>query len=332
MASEVAAAQRDRLDPQSRAVLRAYEAMKAAWEERVTEGGVPASRAFADAVFAAFRGSDRDLHPERIVDLEMPGGDGPRPARLYRPEPTDGTNPGVVLFLHGGGWMLGGIAAYDGLAASLAVLSGAAVLSLDYRLAPEHPFPAGLVDALAAARFLAVSGDQIGCNPARIAVMGDSAGGNLAAVVAREAARTGLCAIRGQFLIYPMTDISAEHEHYESRRDYGGGDFFLGNAGIDFARDNYIEGTGAAPEDPRISPIFGEIPAGLAPALTITAGHDPLRDEAFAYHLRLTQAGISSRYICAETTIHASLSFGILDCAQAMRRELAAAISDTLNA
>lgn len=332
MASEVAAAQRDSLDPQSRAVLRAYEAMKAAWEERVTEGGVPASRAFADAVFAAFRGSDRDLRPEQIVDLDIPGGDGPRPARLYRPEPKDGTNPGVLLFLHGGGWMLGGIAAYDGLAASLAALSGAAVLSLDYRLAPEYPFPAGLSDALAATEFLATSGVQIGCDPTRIAVMGDSAGGNLAAVVAREAARTGLCAIRGQFLIYPMTDVSADHDHYRSRRDYGSGDFFLANAGIDFARDNYVGGAGALPENPRISPVFGYIPTGLAPALTITAGHDPLRDEAFAYHSRLTEAGVSSRYICAETTIHAFMSFGILDCAQAMRRKLAAAISDTLNA
>lgn len=331
MASVVAAAQRDRLDSQSRAVLRAYEAMKAAWEERVAVGGVPASRAFADAVFAAFRGSDRDLRPSQVLDMEIPGGDGLRPARLYRPEPKDGANPGVVLFLHGGGWMLGGIAAYDGLAASLAVLSGAAVLSLDYRLAPENPFPAGLSDALAAAAFLAASGDQIGCDPARIAVMGDSAGGNLAAVVAREAVRTGLCTIRGQFLIYPMTDVSADHDQYGSRRDYGGGDFFLGNAGIDFARDNYIEETGAAPEDPRISPIFGDIPAGLAPALILTAGHDPLRDEAHAYHLRLTEAGVASRYICAESTIHAFLSFGILDCAQAMRREVAKAIADRLN-
>lgn len=331
MAGTIAEGQKDRLDPQSKALLRAYESLKDAWESTLAKGTVAGSRAFADATFAAFRGSHADLRPEQVIDLEVPGGEGSRSARLYRPLANGNDNPGVVLFLHGGGWMLGGIDAYDGLAASLAVRSGAAVLSLDYRLAPEHPFPAGLDDALAAMDFLAKSGEQIGCDPARIAIMGDSAGGNLAAVVAREAALTDLCALRGQFLIYPMTDVSTAHEHYGSRRDYGDGEYFLTNAAIDYASANYIAGADAALDDPRISPLLSKIPANIAPALTITAGHDPLRDEAYAYHARLIAAGISSRYICAESTIHAFMSFGILDCAQVMRRELATAIAKALN-
>lgn len=100
-------------------MLRAYEAIKAAWEPRVTEGGVAASRAFADTVFASFRGADLDLRPERVIDLELPGGDENCSAKLYRPNRANGGDLGAVLFLHGGGWILGGIAAYEGQAAAL---------------------------------------------------------------------------------------------------------------------------------------------------------------------------------------------------------------------
>ncbi|WP_240886322.1 alpha/beta hydrolase [Sphingomonas sp. SFZ2018-12] len=330
MRREAVAADMDTLDPQSRALLRAYDAMKQEWLPRVVEQGMAGSRAFADAVFAAFRGADRDLRPERVVDLTVPGGAGDRPARLYRPAAPDGADPGVVLFLHGGGWSLGGIDAYDGLTASLAALSGVAVLSLDYRLAPEHPFPAGLSDAMAATGFLMGSAATIGCDPARVAVMGDSAGGNLAAVVAREIAQAGVGGLRAQYLVYPMTDVTADHADYASRRDFGAGDYFLANAGIDFARDVYLTGTPARPDDPRVSPLIGDIPADLAPAMIVTAGHDPLCDEAHAYHLRLIEAGVASRYECIESTIHAFLSFGILDCAQAMRRELAQAMGQAM--
>jgi acetyl esterase len=321
--SENSSDEQGSLDRQSRALLRGYDAMRSEWTDRIAAEGMAASRAFADAVFDRFRGPDRDVAPGDVVDLAVPGGDGERAARLYRPAvPADAATP-LALFLHGGGWSLGGIPAYDGLVGSLAALSGVAILSLDYRLAPEHPFPAGLRDARSALDWLYREGGSIGGDPARLAVIGDSAGGNLAAVLAREAALGNGPQLTCQVLIYPMTDIASPHTRFPSRARFGGGDFFLVAEAIEFARENYLAGDVAEPHDPRISPLLAPVPDDLAPAMIVTAGFDPLRDEAIAYHEKLRAAGIDSVHHCARDTIHAFLSFGVLDIAQATRRMIA---------
>lgn len=311
------------LDDQSRALLRAYDAMRAEWAERFANEGMSASRAFADAVFERFRGRERDVAPAQALDLTVPGDDGGRPARLYRPANTDNAPVPLALFLHGGGWSLGGIPAYDGLVGSLAALSGVAILSLDYRLAPEHPFPAGLNDARCALDWLYRNGETIGGDTDRLAVIGDSAGGNLAAVLARESVLGNGPQMTCQILLYPMTDIASPHGEFPSRERFGQGNFFLVSEAIEFARDSYLAGASGEACDPRISPLLAPVPNGLAPALIVTAGHDPLRDEAVAYHERLRSAEIDSVHYCADDTIHAFLSFGVLDRAQSARRMIA---------
>ncbi len=318
------AARRLSLDSQTLALLRAYDVMRNEWADRFEAGGMAASRDFADAVFARFRCPERDVVPARSIDLTVSGGDGERPARLYLPEAaSEGAPFPQALFLHGGGWSLGGIEAYDGLVGSLAALSGTAILSLEYRLAPEYPFPAGLDDARAGLDWLHRSGAKFGGDPDRIAVIGDSAGGNLAAVLAREAALGGGVQPACQILIYPMTDVARPHSEFPSRGLFGDGSFFLVEAAIEIARDGYLEGTDASADDPRVSPLLASVPGGLAPALILTAGHDPLRDEAAAYHEMLGAAGTQSTYHCFAETIHAFASFGVLDQAQAARRMIA---------
>jgi acetyl esterase len=276
--------------------------------------GIGTSRAFADAVFDRFRGPDRDVVPPRIEGLGLPGGKGARPARLYHPG-GDGPVP-VILFLHGGGWSLGGLDSYAGFAMSIAALSGCAVAGLHY--------------PLAAARHRLDHAGMFGGDRTRVAVMGDSAGGNLAAVVARELALAGDTRLKGQILVYPMTDVVSPDDRFASRTLYGQGQHFLANAGIAFARDTYLAGSDARPGDPRISLLDAPVPAGIAAAFILTAGHDPLRDEAAAYHAQLERAGVASRYHCAGSTIHAFASFGVLDVAQDARRMLADAAREML--
>lgn len=318
------------LDAQSQALLRAYDTMRSEWTDRVVAEGITGSRAFADAVFDRFRGIDRDVEPRDVIDLAVPGGGEDRPARLYRPTLANDAPAPLALFLHGGGWSLGGVAAYDGLVGSIAALSGVAILSLDYRLAPEHPFPAALDDARCALDWMQRQGEVIGGDPNRLAVIGDSAGGNLAAVLARESALGNGPELACQVLLYPMTDISSPHADFPSRAQFGQGDFFLVAEAIEFARDNYLAGTADDARDPRISPLLAPVPDGLAPALIVTAGCDPLRDEAIAYHEKLQSAGIDSVYHCAAETIHAFLSFGELDAAQATRRHIAGYLQQTM--
>ncbi|HTW17579.1 MAG TPA: alpha/beta hydrolase [Nocardioides sp.] len=216
-------------------------------------------------------GSVRDL---RVADLG---------ARLY--VPTGVATPGPLLvFFHGGGFFFGDLETHDAGCRSLAERSGVRVLAVDYRLAPEHPFPAAYDDAQAAYRWVLQHTAELGTEPDRVAVGGDSAGGNLAAGVAIEAAREGL-PLAYQLLIYPVTD----HAHPTlSARLFAHG-FYLTQEFIDLAASSYVGD--ADPLDPRVSPAYADLPAGLAPALVVTAGFDPLRDEGEAYALRMEKAG-----------------------------------------
>ncbi|MDQ8755434.1 alpha/beta hydrolase [Sphingosinicella sp. LHD-64] len=306
-------------DAETLALLQGIEIITAGWRDRLLSGDIAASRAFASVIFRAFAGPPPAPGLCEISDLAVPGGDGERPARLYRPR-GEAPQP-VVLFLHGGGWSLGGIEDYDILVHDLATQSGVAFLSLDYRLAPEHGYPAALEDVAAALAWLRDAAPRFGLRTDRIGLMGDSAGGNLAAVTAW-LERGSDPTIAGQWLIYPMTDVSRPHEDFPSRLVCGDGDLFLTRGAIDAARAWYLDQRTDLAVDPRVSPLNAD-PAGLPPTQIIVAGCDPLRDEGRDYHDRLAAAGVETSWRCYDSTIHAFLSFGVLDVAKAARAALA---------
>ena len=225
-----------------------------------------------------------------VRDLHVPGADGPVPARLYVPRistsPTGDADP-LLFFVHGGGMMYGDLDSHDAVCRFLAERAAVRVLSVDYRLAPEHPFPAAVDDCWASFQWVAEHADQLGADPDRIAVGGDSAGGYLSAVTAIRAAEAGV-PVRFQLLVYPVTNMA---EHSESRRLFGDG-FYLTTAFMDRAEASYLLEHHDR-RDPRVSVHFTEkIPGGLAPALVATAGFDPLRDEGEAYARLLEEAGV----------------------------------------
>ena len=223
----------------------------------------------------------------RVENVEIPGPAGPIPARVYDPVGTKGAALPIVLYFHGGGWVQGDLESHHGLCARLALHSGALVVAVDYRLAPEHKFPAAVEDALAAYRFVRTRGRELGADPGRVAVAGDSAGGNLSAVVSQLAAGAGLPLPECQALIYPAVDVSFETA---SHRDLEHG-HVIPRDRILYYMGHYF-GDEAQWSDPRASPLRTADLAGQPPALVITAGFDPLRDEGNAYAARLREAGV----------------------------------------
>jgi acetyl esterase len=203
------------------------------------------------------------------------------PARSHRP--ASGEARGTVVYYHGGGWVLGELDTTDPVAGRLANTSGAEVISVDYRLAPEHPFPAPVEDAWTALEWVGEHRDG------PIAVIGDSAGGNLAAVTALQARDRGGPAIAHQVLVYPVTDYDVDA--YPSHAENGGGDYGLGTADMEWFFDHYVPDP-AQRHDPLVSPIRASDLSGLPPALVIVAGYDPLRDEGIAYAEKLKAAGV----------------------------------------
>lgn len=244
--------------------------------------------------------------PEQLVpvagteDREIPGAAGPLKARVYRPE---GTGPfPVVAFFHGGGWVIGDIETHDNQARHICKGANAIVVSVDYRLAPEHRFPAAVEDAVAATRWLAGHGKELG-GDGRLAVAGDSAGGNLSAVVAQQMVRDGT-PLTAQFLIYPAVDVAGE---YPSRIENANG-YFLDQPTMEWFFGSYVpETTDLA--DPRLSPLHGDL-SGLPPALIVTAEFDPLRDEGEAYGKALEAAGARVEVKRYDGMIHGFFDMG----------------------
>jgi acetyl esterase len=244
------------------------------------------------ADLASIRASGGDPEPvHEVTDLTIPGQGGELPLRLYRP--ASARPLPVLLYFFGGGWVLGTIDTADGVSRSLANASGALVAVVGYRLAPEHPFPAAADDCYTALRWIAEHAAGIGADPARLAVGGDSAGGNLAAGVALRA-RAGGPALAGQLLVYPNTDQLADDESMRAADD----PFLFNRHSVAWYRQHYL----ADPRDaanPLASPLRAESLAGLPPALVITAEYDPLRDQGEAYGRRLADEGVQaelSRY------------------------------------
>ena len=223
----------------------------------------------------------------RIENIRIPGPAGEIPARVYAPSAGGPPLPAVAYF-HGGGWVQGDLETHHGLCARLAKHAGVLVVAIDYRLAPEHKFPAAVEDCLAAYRWLRTRGGDIGADSARVAVAGDSAGGNLSAVVSQLAAAGGTPVPTCQALIYPAVDFSFETD---SHRDLADG-HVIPRDRILWYMEQYLSSE-AERADLRASPLRAPSLAGQPPALVVTGGFDPLRDEGRAYADRLREAGVS---------------------------------------
>jgi len=252
----------------------------------------------------AFLRLARALDPEkvpvgRIDNRELPGPGGALRIRIYTPAATGaGQLPGLIFF-HGGGWVFGSLDTHDGLCRVLANEAGCRVISVAYRLGPEHKFPAAVEDSYAATRWVAENAQELGIDPNRIAVAGDSAGGSLAAVVCQLAKQEAGPDLALQVLICPAMDMSAETQ---SRRAFAEG-YFLDKTTLQWSLDHYCR-PGVDLKDPRISPLRAADLSGLPPAHIHTAEFDPFRDEGKAYADRLERAGVKVRYACHDGMIH----------------------------
>lgn len=262
------------------------------------------SRRVADARRALL-----NIEPEEVAKVEqrdIPGPGGPIPIRVYVPHGALASGPlPVFVHFHGGGFVLCSIDSHDPQCRYWANHSGCIVVSVDYRLAPESKFPAAVEDCLAVTRWVAEHGRGIGADGDRIAVGGESAGGNLAAVVAQIAARESGPAILLQVLAVPIVDMRFESPaHVTYAKGYG-----LERATLEWFRHNYLNGESEW-DDPRASPLRATELGGLPPALVVTAGFDPLRDDGRAYADRLALAGVPVEHICYEGLPHPFVGWG----------------------
>jgi acetyl esterase len=289
----------------------------------------PESQRLIDLMAAADRPAWNTLSPQAARELYLslrPGAQGPRPAdvevvdrtiagpagdlpvRIYRPVSVaaDAKLPGLV-YAHGGGWVFGNLDSHDVLCAQLALEAGIAVFAVDYRLAPEARFPGAFDDMVAGLKWVAANGPSVGIDPAKLAIGGDSAGGNLAAAVSIWARDNRGPRLRLQLLAYPVTDAVARAESYRRYEDgYG-----LNAATMEWFFDHYTPDKGGR-GDWRVSPLRAGSLAGLAPALVITAGFDPLRDEGRAYAFRLQQEGTVADLMEFGGMLHGFLSSPML--------------------
>jgi acetyl esterase len=281
------------------------------------------------AARAAYEAGAEILEPPRaplarVEDIRIPAADGTRlPARLYAP--SRGALP-VLLYLHGGGFTIGSLETHDSLCRQLALRSGAAVVALDYRLAPEHRFPCAVDDAWAAMHWLAHHADTLGLDGSRLAVGGDSAGGTLAAACAIHARDTGL-ALRQQLLITPGTTA---HADTPSHREFAHG-FLLDAESIAWFFDQYI--AHADRDDWRFAPLNADDLDGVAPACIVLAECDPLVDEGVAYADRLRLAGVPVEFELVRGVTHDFVKMGrVLPEAAAAQAMMATALAHALNA
>ncbi len=224
-----------------------------------------------------------------VQDRAIPGPAGEIPIRVYRPQ---GDGPfGVLVFYHGGGWVIGDLETHDRECRALCNGASCLVVAIDYRLAPESPFPAAVDDAFAALRWVAANAASLGGDPVRLAVGGDSAGGNLSAVVSLLARDAGGPSLRFQLLVYPAVDLR-EVDDYRSRVSNGEAPFLPWST-VAYFREHYLgSGDSELLADPRVSPLLASSHRGLPPALVVTAEFDPLRDEGEAYARALEGAGV----------------------------------------
>ncbi len=301
---------RSRLLPEYRTLLEEQDALGGPAMETLTPQQV---RADSETRLALHWGAKDAV--SGIEDLEIPSGDVRLKARLYRVAGTART----ILFFHGGGWMVGSIETHDGPVRSLANAAHANVLSVEYRKAPEAPFPAACEDSEAALLWLQGNGGALALDAGKVILAGDSAGASLCASLAIRA-RDLAIPLAGQVLIYPATDLSGVTG---SRQKFASG-FSLQQSTMIWFAEHYLSG-GMLPSDPRVSPLLASDLSRLAPTLLITADHDPLRDEGRAYAQRLIAAGNDVCYEEWQGTIH---GFFIMDRAGKTARKLIGRIGE----
>lgn len=315
------------LDRQTAELLGELNSQAAGADDALRQMDVEDARESSRAIWRAYAGQSDDACLTR--DLFAGGSTGRIPVRLYSPPNSEAQSLPVVIFMHGGGWAMGDLDSYDGLLRSLCVASGARMLSVDYRLAPEHKYPAGLEDTLTVVEWACANARQLGVDASRAAVMGDSAGGNLAAVAALRLHGERRVELPAQFLLYPVLDVSKPHSAWRSRMSYGGGEYLLTRDSIDLTVQWYLDSSGR-PDDAEVSPLLASNLQLLPPTVIVTAGYDPLRDEAELYAGRLEAAGVPVRLKCFDETIHTFLSFGVLDVARRGRAYVAEEIRRVL--
>lgn len=304
------------LDPQAHALI-----------DLMVAKGVPPTHTLTPAQARAFYRDRRAFtqpEPPAMAEVrELHAGEVP--LRLYRPAGTQGTDVlPVLVYFHGGGWTIGDLDTHDVLCRQLAQASGAAVVSVDYRLGPEQRFPAAVDDCVAATRWVRAQAATLALDASRLAVGGDSAGGNLAAVVCLVLREAGEPLPAFQLLIYPATDMRAVAPSHTSN----GQGYLLTRDSIAYYRGHYLADA-AQWTDWRASPLLAPDHRGLPPALVLTAGFDPLRDEGLQYANALSAAGVPAQYVCFERQIHGFITMGrLLEeantavelCAGALRR------------
>jgi acetyl esterase len=310
------------LHPQANALLRLIE-----------EKGVPPTHTLTPAQARAYyleRRTFTQPEPPEVASvrtLEARGPAGPIPLRSYRPAGSapDALLP-VLVYYHGGGWVIGDLETHDVLCRQLSNLSGCAVVAVDYRLAPEHRFPAAVDDAVAAARWVSANAASLKVDANRMAVGGDSAGGNLAAVVALAARDAGDLPLAFQLLIYPATD---QRRGWPSHTSNGDG-YLLTRDSIGYYHDHYLVDN-THDLDWRVSPLLHADHGRLPPAFVLTAGYDPLRDEGLQYAHALSAAGTRATLVNFERQVHGFLLMGrVLDEANDAVRLCAAQLKQAL--
>ncbi|WP_257297942.1 alpha/beta hydrolase [Haloarchaeobius sp. FL176] len=309
----------DEPHPQVQALLTMIESMDA---PKPHEMSPQQARATMDPLFARAAGEEP---VDAVEDRTIPGPGGDIPVRIYRPE-SEGPHPTVVFF-HGGGFVIGNLDTHDAVCRALTNEAEAVVVSVDYRLAPEHPFPAAVADAHAATEWASDHLDELGGN-GFLAVAGDSAGGTLTAVTCLLARDRGPD-IDHQCLVYPATAADADPETFPSREANAEG-YFLETADMEWFFEQYIADEFDA-YNPLAFPLQARDLSGVPPALVITAGFDPLRDEGRAYAERLEAAGVDTTYREFEGMVHGFISMlgdpGV-DTARAGIEEIARVLGD----
>jgi acetyl esterase len=303
------------LDPDAAAVFKAFQ-----------EAGRPpyetVSPAEARELYLKARVVSNPEPPQlkSVQPLAIPASHGPIPARVYTPlrlREANGLAPCLVFF-HGGGWVIGNLDSHDVVCRKLADEGQLIVVSVDYRLAPEHKFPAAVDDAIAATKWIADNAKQLGIDASRLSVGGDSAGGNLAAVVAISARDGNGPAIAGQVLIYPAIDFALTHSSHSEPET----SILLTHSVVRWFRAHYLKGA-ADIDDWRASPARAKTLIGLPPTYVLTAGADPLRDEGDEYAKRLKEAGVPVTYRTFPGQFHGFFTMGkLLQQANVAAREI----------
>lgn len=252
----------------------------------------------ARTMFKALAALEQGEDVERVDDRLIPGLDGDIPTRVYTPRAAVGEAHGVLVWFHGGGWVIGDLDTADATCRALANRAGCVVVSVDYRLAPEHRAPAALDDCMTALAWTVENFELLGVDASKVAVGGDSAGGNLAALVCQRVRAEFGPEIDFQLLVYPATDLTMSYPSIDENAE----GYFLTKASMEWFTQHYLGD--ADPKESVVSPLHADDLTGLPPALVITAEFDPLRDEGEAYAARLGEAGVPTEHIRYAGQIH----------------------------